>query len=133
MLQDADVFDPRTWSAEEPIFRVYGDVRAEVFAIVDEADYAWAVQWMWTTKKSRGGRQFYVCRQLTRWTGGLRANRTLMLHVEVMLRTGTPKPTPEHSMVDHRDGDPMNCRRGNLRWATPSMNRRNIRGSSGHE
>lgn len=33
----------------------------------------------------------------------------------------------------HRDGDTLNCRRGNLRWATHSLNARNVRGSHSHD
>ena len=124
-----DFFDPRTWPTDDPIYRIYGDPGATIFATVDWQDYEWAVQWMWTTKWSRGRRQRYLCRQVTKRTNGHRENSTLFLHVAVMLRTSVPRPSPLHTMVDHLDGDPFNCRRSNLRWATPSMNRRNTRRS----
>jgi hypothetical protein len=120
--------------------RIYGDDRGELCAFVDAIDYQWAVQWIWSPKWSRGGRKFYLRRNVQEQLGPdyecpvtgrrlrNRVQRTLFLHVAIMKRTGIEPPSPEHTMVDHRDSDSLNCRRGNLRWATPSMNAKNING-----
>lgn len=119
-----DLFDPRDWpDPADYEHRVYADERATAWAIVDAIDYEWAVQWRWSIKWSRGGRKFYLRRAGSDRTGACRVQRTIWLHVEIMKRTGIAPPSPAHTMVDHRNGDAMFCRRRNLRWATPSMNR----------
>lgn len=129
-----DMWDPNNWNLEPQHYRVYGDVAASLFAEVDEEDYQWAIQWLWHHKWSRGHRKVYICRQLTaRYGNGVRFNSTVMLHIEIMKRTGIAPPSPLHTLVDHRDGKSLNCRRYNLRWATHSMNRTNIGGASGDE
>jgi hypothetical protein len=114
-------------------WHIYGDRRCEIAAEVDEIDYAWAIQWLWHHKWSRGGRKVYVCRQVTQRIAGVRFNSTAMLHVEIMKRTGIEPPSPLHTRVDHRNGNSLNCKRENLRWATPAMNRANINGQLAYD
>lgn len=97
------------------------------FAVVDEQDYHWAVQWRWSVKPDRHGNKFYAYRTETS-RSRLPQKTSLYLHVEIMKRTGILAP-PGFIMVDHRSGCEFDCRRHNLRWATPSMNRRNIKGA----
>ena len=55
-----------------------------------------------------------------------RVQRTMFLHVEVMIRAGISPPSPEHKIVDHYPSrNTMNCTRLNLRWATILENRLN--------
>src|SRR5687768_3682650 len=139
-------FDPNVlFAPTDHEYRIYGNDNASIWAVVDEIDYHWLLHWLWSPKVSRGGRKIYLRRSLHEGSGALylcpetgrirrnRTQRTLFLHTAVMLRTGIEPPSKEHRFVDHRDGDSMNCRRSNLRWATPSMNARNIRGSHRHE
>lgn len=124
---------------------IYGDDRAEIFAFVDYVDYAWALQWKWSPKWSRGGRKVYLRRnvQTTITPASIcslsgsrvrnRIQKTLFLHIAIMERTGIKRPSINHVIVDHRDGDGLNCVRSNLRWATMSQNRLNVNGSRGHE
>jgi hypothetical protein len=126
----ADPFDPSEWDVPDTHTHcIYTDDRAQCWAVVDYEDYLWAVQWKWKLKAARGGRKFYVCRTASfKDSTGKWRDSTWFLHVEIMKRTGIQKPTPFHDITDHRDGVSLNCRRYNLRWATASMNRRNING-----
>lgn len=114
-------------------FRIYGDDKASIWAVVDEEDYHWLLRYKWCVKESDGRRgkkpKPYLRRAVGVNGGGVRLSTyTLYLHVEVMKKTGIVQPCHAHSLVDHLDGDTLNCRRANLRWATPSMNRLNING-----
>jgi len=134
--------DPNALGLERPSmreFRIYGDDRASMWALVDEIDYQWAVKWRWSSKKSRGGRKIYLRRNVTTSNGSYyceerggvlrdRKQKTLFLHTAIMQRMGDVPPTNKHLMIDHRNGNGLDCRRANLRWASASMNRRNING-----
>lgn len=121
-----DPFDPRFWDIDVPHeCRIYGDDHANIWALVDAVDYQWAIKWLWRPKLSRGGRKVYLYR--TACGNGLR--RSAYLHVEIMRRTEIIPPSKFHTITDHRNGNSLDCRRANLRWATPSMNRRNLFGA----
>ena len=82
-----------------------------VSAIVDDEDYEWAMQWNWF----RDG-DGYAQR-----TGPGR--KRIAMHVEIAKRAGLP-PSP---MYDHRDLNPLNNCRGNLRPCNKSLNAANSR------
>jgi len=124
------MWDPTTWVEVDHEHRIYGNDQASIWAIVDEEDYHWFVQWRWTAKVSRGGKKIYLFRPA--YAGGAR-RRSIYLHVEIMKRTGIEPPSAVHGITDHRNGNSLDCRRRNLRWATRSMNRRNIFGSMGYD
>lgn len=129
-VEVADFFDPRLWVKENHEFRIYGDDNASCWAIVDEEDYHWAIQWRWHINKphpTRNGKKLYMRRALANHR---RYIPPLYLHVEIHKRSGIIQPSPLHILVDHIDGNELDCRRRNLRWATHSMNRRNINASS---
>lgn len=125
-----DMWDPNTWDLTDPVRRIYLDDKADLFCLVDEVDYLWALQWRWQPKRHYRTKKIYACRT-TRYGQG--ANFSVYLHIEIHKRAGVEKPTEHHKLVDHRDGHERNCRRENLRWATHSMNARNIRGSMPHD
>lgn len=114
--------------------RIYAsDTDPSVFALVDYVDYQWALQWKWRAKLSKGGKKIYLCRKTSTYTAPtVRVQGNAWLHIEVMKRTGIIAPDMFHTIVDHRDGDGLNCRRANLRWATPSMNSKNVNGRYSH-
>lgn len=126
-------FIPELLGEFEPC-RIYAsDDDPTTFALVDYVDYQWALQWKWRAKSSRGGRKIYLCRKTSNYTAPtVRIQGNAWLHIEIMKRTGVPPPDLFHTMVDHRDSDGLNCRRGNLRWATPSMNAKNLNGKYAH-
>lgn len=147
-----DAFDPNNWPAiwnEE--CRIYGSDDLSIYSVVDIDDYSFLSKWVWSPKISRGGKKVYLRRNIeTAIEGGCggyyvnpetgryvrnrrRIQQTLFLHTVVMWRTGIIPPSKDHSLVDHLDGDGMNCRRNNLRWATHSMNSRNTFGKHAKE
>lgn len=108
-------------------FRIYGRDHDETFyAIVDEIDYQWALKWKWSEKWSRGHTKVYLRRVFSEGSGIARRQTTVWLHREICWRRWGPPPDEFHTMADHRNGDELDCRRKNLKWATPSMNARNI-------
>lgn len=125
-----DFLDPRVvFSAPLPERRIYGDDLAQIFSVVDEEDYFHCMQWQWSPKFSRWGRKFYLRRLRSSGHWRTRTRHTRFLHTEIILRMGIPRPTAAYKLVDHRDGDAMNCRRANLRWATTTMNSNNVFGA----
>ena len=124
-----DDWHPEVLFAGEPHeFCIYSDDRCSEWAVVDEIDYRWAVQWCWSIVEpkpdGRRGRSRYF-RRTTRDQDG--RCYSMYLHVEIMRRTGISCPFAD-PITDHKDGDSFNCRRGNLHWATHAMNRRNLGG-----
>lgn len=104
--------------------RIYLDDKGEVFCVVDEIDYAWALQWKWQAHRSRSQWKIYAARS-TRLHGKDGPQTRVYLHKAILERAGKEPPTPLHVIGDHRDGDSLNNRRGNLEWETHAGNARN--------
>jgi hypothetical protein len=79
------------------------------FALVDDADYARFSSVAWTYNSGYAGRN--------------RDGRRVLLHREVLGLTHDDK-----CEVDHKDRNPLNCRKENLRIATRAQNTANMRG-----
>lgn len=79
-------------------------------AIVDDADYEYLVQWDWSATYTTSG--FYVYRDSDK--------RRLLVHrVLLGLTSG------DGIVVDHRNGNPLDNQRSNLRQGTHGQNMRN--------
>ena len=89
------------------------------FAMVDDADYAWAMQWKWQAGERRYANltKFYAERK--EYIPGSKAKK-VYLHRAII-------NVPDGIEVDHRDNDTLNCQRANLRQATSSQNKCNRR------
>jgi hypothetical protein len=85
----------------------------ELQAVVDAVDAELANN-NWSSSWRNNG--YYACRTVRK--------RTVFLHRIVAERAGLNIVGLE---VDHKDGNPLNCRRGNLRAATREQNARNMK------
>jgi hypothetical protein len=83
-------------------------------AIVDAADFDFLSQWNWRAQPSRG--LFYVTRNGPRVHGGKRA--TIFMH-EILL------PCESGKKPDHKNRNPLDNRRENLRPSTHAQNKAN--------
>lgn len=94
--------------------RLYLDDRAEAWALVDADDYPALARSRWrlhTGGHSRG-RTVYA-----------RCSRT-DVYLHAMIMPSSTRPTPRHRIIDHRNGDGLDCRRSNLEWVTVRENLR---------
>lgn len=106
-----------------PWQRIILSEKHDVWCLVDAIDYGWLVENNWNV--SWGGRtrwQLYAKRNI----GPARA--TVRMHREIMMRA-EPRPIEEAAAlhVDHINGQTLDNRRANLRWATQLENRANHR------
>ena len=97
--------------------------KSSMVALVDEEDYAWALQWRWhaapqnTLRPDRPPVTWYARRSGKRGEGALGYS----LHREILSRK-IGRPLLPQEKTDHRDHNGLNCCRDNLRLASSSMN-----------
>ena len=115
-----DYLDPTAWSSVPMLRVLYLDNTASLRALIDEEDFVWAQQWLWTSTPNSTRSKFYATRNTRE--AGTRRQIKVYLHKEVLRRFEPEPPTPQHTICDHKNGDSLDCRRANLRWATPSEN-----------
>lgn len=84
-------------------------------AIVDDEDFERVSAFEWEARWHPGTRTFYAVRKV--WVGR-KVVQTVALHRWIL-------NAPEGVLVDHRDGNTLDCRKANLRTATHAQNSRN--------
>lgn len=134
MLQPPDPFDPNFLElVTDREHYIYGDDYGNTAARVDAEDYWFFSQWRWFVKFDKRGKKPYLFRVTDNGRAAGRQTRSIFLHVAILERAIPVRPSPEHVIGDHRDGDSLHCRKANLRWATRSMNARNLYGQAATE
>jgi hypothetical protein len=133
---DDDIFNPNNWKmydelylgSRKSIFKA--DVIEAFYCKLDFDDYLWAKQfcWGWTWSSVMPSKVY--ARRSSLKKDDL-PKRTIYLHREIMMRI---QPLPEYIAkllrVDHINGNSLDNRKENLRWATAGMNSSNIHGQA---
>jgi len=82
------------------------------FAIVDDEDYDFLMQWKWVAQKSK--KTFYAFKSVAA------PKKSRILMHRLLIKVSDPK-----IYVDHRDGNGLNNQKSNLRPCTPTQNQHN--------
>lgn len=107
-----------TWPWRIPLSASHRRPRA--WALVDEADYEWAIGFAWHAHQGCGGRLFAA-----RWTTKGTPNRQRLLPMHRLL-LGLDSESP--LVGDHINRDALDNRRSNLRAVPAKANRQNVAG-----
>lgn len=131
---DVDPFDPTYWYLNDPApddtYYISLSDRWDIHAALDYQDYLWAKDLKWC--HTYGSGEFYevaegvftIARPDHIYARNCAGGTTTWLHREILTRW-QGKPRYRRAVGDHKNGKTLDCRRANLRWATPSMNARN--------
>jgi len=107
---------------------IFGDDDGLIRARVDREDYWHFCRWRWGVKYDKRGRKPYLYRTVS--GSATEPKRSLYLHVAIQERAQPERPSELHTIVDHKNGDTLECRKENLTYVTPSQNCKNRRTES---
>jgi len=129
MLSPGLMFDPRTWASDpspDACAALHLSDRIDCYCLLDWQDFEWARAFLWCHTYGSGSfdENGVIARPDHIYARRCVGPKTLFLHREILLRAVGPPP-PGHIIGDHRNGDTLDNRRDNLRWATRSMNAKN--------
>lgn len=104
--------------APTPWRQLWLSERHGIWCLVDADDWDWIVQWRWNWAWHRNSRwALYAKRNVGAARSTLYLHRELMKYIE---------PDADHSLlVDHVNGQSLDNRKTNLRWATVAQNNAN--------
>jgi len=89
------------------------------FAIVDDEDYDWLMQWKWFAHKEKN--TYIACRNTYLGRGRKPPKRTMIrMHQEIM-------GAQLNQQIDHRNHNALDNRKQNLRFCTLSQNAQNTK------
>ena len=103
---------PQITQPADPSYRLIVLTQGQV-TTVDAEDYNWLIRWNWYAWWSKNGRCFYAVRTKTD-SEDIKHGRVYMHRAIAAVADGLH--------VDHKDQNPLNNRRANLRPATRSQN-----------
>lgn len=92
-----------------------------LWAIVNESDYRWLMQWKWCAVYDKRTRSFYACTRIYRRVPGVKGRQeTIAMHRLILgLEAG------DKHLGDHANQNTLDNRRKNLRVATSVQNEQN--------
>lgn len=134
MMRAAEILEPRAvdFSTDDlvdlsgaPWRRIWLSSREPIWALVDADEFEWLSQWQWNVWHAGGGARWQT---YAKRNTGVRRD-TLRMHRELHIRSNPPpdeKFLIEH-VVDHINGQTLDNRKANRRWATKLDNRVNRR------
>lgn len=121
--------DPRLWAPEPPpdsVRCLQLSSRIDCYCLLDLQDHEWARHWLW--RHTFGSGDFHpetgvIARPDHIYAIRSQGSGLLYLHRTILERAVGPAPFGH--VGDHINGDTLDNRRCNLRWASKSQNARN--------
>lgn len=92
----------------------------EQYAIVDDEDYAYLMQWKWYANISGRKTNKYYARRVIYFSDEQKKKKATVIHMHRALLV-----PPDGMFIDHINGDTLDNRRENLRICTHTENSRN--------
>jgi hypothetical protein len=97
--------------------------RGQYTALVDDCDYDYLIQFLWTFKISDAKHYSKPYAKRTKWKGVV-----IYMHHEILKRMeddGLIEPRQENETADHKNKQTLDNTRDNLRWISPKEQRKN--------